>query len=176
MTIAYIISQVFITLGLGLQGATYFITRRNRQLVAVIFSNVCTAICFAILGAYVATAMNIVAIARDVMRRAMGSRACGWGVMWFWVAVMTVLTAMTARGAMSVLPYFSMLIFTIAIWQPNLLLYRAAGLITNTLLIIYHIYIGNAMGAVLQTVLLMCAVGGLVAYIRDHRVVNNSVI
>lgn len=171
MTIAYIISQIFITIGLGAQGATYFITRRNWQLAAVILSNICTAICFSILGAWVAVAMNLVAIGRDVTRRIMVRQSNTWTMMWFWIAIMTLLTIMTAHGVMSILPYISMLIFTIAIWQPNIFLYRAAGLATNTLLIIYHVYIGNAMGVALQSGLLICAIVGLVSYVRGaHKI------
>ena len=64
--LVYIISQIFITCALGLQGGTYFITNRHRQLVVIILSNTCSAICFFLLGGYVAVAMNIIAIARDV--------------------------------------------------------------------------------------------------------------
>lgn len=176
----YIISQIFITCALVGQGATYFISNRHRQLVAIIFSNLMSAACFLILGGYVAVAMNGIAILRDTtsniinMRR--GGRAADkithtdrW-LLVLWIALLTAASMVMPHGdgIMSILPYFSTMIFTVAIWQKNVLIYRFAGLITNSLLIVYNVYMNNFMGVVMQSGLLMFAAAGFVFFFIER--------
>lgn len=183
--LVYIISQIFITCALGLQGGTYFITNRHRQLVAIILSNTCSAICFFLLGGYVAVAMNIIAIARDVTshviyaRRAPGdadkiTRTDCW-LLALWISLLTIGNVFTAHGVLSMLPYFSTMIFTIAIWQKSVLVYRFAGLLTNSLLIAYNIFMHNFMGIVLQSALLVFAIIGFVTYFTRRSSQNATI-
>lgn len=170
----YIISQIFITCALVLQGSTYFFNHRHRQLVAIILSNLLSALCFFMLGGYVAVAMNAIAIARDVTSNIIYShRPPGAGdkitrtdcwLLALWVTLLTVGSVFTAHGVLSMLPYFSTMIFTIAIWQKSVLVYRFAGLLTNSLLIVYNIFMHNFMGIILQSGLLVFAVIGFVTY------------
>lgn len=179
MTLIYIISQILITCALLLQGGTYFITNRHKQLIAIIFSNLLSAACFLILGGYVAVAMNAVAIARDVTSNIIYSKRSSQnqdkitaGDCWLlvlWISLLTIGDALTAHGFLSMLPYFSTMIFTVAIWQKSVLVYRFAGLLTNSLLIAYNLFLHNFMGVVLQSVLLMLAIVGFVIYISEHQ-------
>ena len=66
------------------------------------------------------------------------------------------------------------MIFTIAIWQKSVLVYRFAGLLTNSLLIAYNIFMHNLMGIVLQSGLLMFAILGFIAYFRERNPVHHS--
>lgn len=184
--IFYIISQIMITCALLIQGGTYFIKNRHLQLSAIILSNSLSAVCFFILGGYVAVVMNLIAITRDVTSNALYSHRTKqdadkinntdcW-LLVLWVCLLTVGNAVTAHGVLSMLPYFSTTIFTIAIWQKNFLIYRFAGLITNSLLIIYNIFLHNFMGVVLQSALLMFAFVGFVLYVAERHLSHNNII
>lgn len=179
MMFTYIISQVLITCALMLQGGTYFITNRHKQLVAMIFSNLLSASCFFILGGYVAVAMNLIAITRDITSNIIYSRRSAqnadkitnmdYWLLGLWISLLTVGNAFTAHGLLSMLPYFSTMIFTVAIWQKSVLVYRFAGLLTNSLLIAYNLFMHNFMGVVLQSVLLMFAIVGFSIYISERQ-------
>ncbi len=175
----YILSQIFVTAGLGLQGLSYFIKNRRHQLTAVIIGNIFTAICFALLSAYVATGMNIIAASRDLTNRYITIHRPGQSanrnrlLLIFWLFIMSVVYWLNADGGAAILPYLSTSIFTIAIWQSNGFIYAAAGLVTNTLMIIYNTHIGNMMGIILHSLLLMCAIFGLRSYIIQNRVNKN---
>lgn len=166
----YIISQIFITIALVAQGCTYFVKRRPVQLFIMIMSNLSSAICFLILGGYVAVAMAMIAIARDLTSEYLYSHrnfndaekttyTDRW-LLLLWISLLTIGNAITAHGVLSMLPYFSTTIFTIAIWQKNLLFYRFAGVITNSLLIVYNVFLHNVMGVILQLALLLFALCG----------------
>lgn len=176
----YIISQVLITCALLLQGGTYFITNRHQQLIAIILSNLLSASCFFILGGYVAVVMNVIAIARDVTSNIIYSQRGAqqnsdkittmdcWLLM-LWISLLTIGNLFTAHGVLSMLPYFSTMIFTVAIWQKSILVYRFAGLLTNSLLIAYNLFMHNFMGVILQSVLLMFAIIGFSIYLSEHQ-------
>lgn len=184
ITLQYFISQIFITCALVLQGSTYFFNNRHRQLIAIILSNLLSALCFFILGGYVAVVMNVIAIARDVTSNFIYSHRAPenrdkithtdcW-LLALWVSLLSIGSAFTAHGVLSMLPYFSTMIFTIAIWQKSVLVYRFAGLLTNSLLIAYNIFMHNLMGIVLQSGLLMFAILGFIAYFREQNPVHHS--
>lgn len=179
MTYLYLISQILITCALMLQGGTYFITKRRAQLMAIIASNLLSGACFFILGGYVAVVMNMIAIARDTTSNILYSRRgaenankitrTDYWLLGLWITLLTVGNVFTAHGVLSMLPYFSTTIFTIAIWQKSILVYRFAGLLTNSLLVIYNLFLHNFMGVVLQSVLLMFAIIGFIMYISEHQ-------
>lgn len=179
MTALYIISQILITCALVLQGGTYFINQRHVQLLAIICSNILSAACFFILGGYVAVAMNVIAIVRDVTSHVLYSKrgienankttVLDCWLLTLWLALLTIGNIFTADGLLSMLPYFSTTIFTVAIWQKNIPFYRFAGLLTNSLLIAYNLFMHNFMGVVLQSVLLMFAIVGFSIYLLEHQ-------
>ena len=185
-SVAYVISQIFATLGLGMQAFSYFISTRGRQLISVIVGNLCVAICFIILGAYIAASMNFIAIVRDSVDYAVEKHRAPdernritqtdkW-LLALWITVLTAAAILTANGPLSLLPYCSSMTFTIAVWQKNILFYRIAGLVTNTLMIIYNAHLGNMMGFLMQMVLLACVITGLWKYVKQHRMDKSMVV
>lgn len=177
--ILYIISQIFITVSLELQGYSFFVTNRHLQLIVVIISNICSAVCFMILGGYVAVAMAAVAIARDTVSNYINSHRMpgteskitytDCALLVLWMTLLTIGNMLTADGVLSMIPYFTTSLFTIAIWQKSFMFYRFSGMITNSLLILYNVFLHNIMGIILQTVLLGFAIVGFVSYLTERK-------
>lgn len=179
MSLVYLLSQIFTALALIAQGSSYFINNRKSLLGVVIVSNICFGISFLLLGGYVGTVMSSIAIARDVVSDYINSRRLPedknkitktdcW-LLVLWLSLLSVGSYLTADGFLSILPFFSTTIFTIAIWQKNILFYRSAGLLTNTILIIYHIYLHNVVGMIFQFVPLSFVIMGLVSYLKNNK-------
>lgn len=170
----YIISQVCVIIALVLQGITFLVYNRHRQLSLNICTNLFYCISYLLLGGYVAVVMGVIAIVRDsvqnllIIGRERGivqiSYRMNSALLVLWIILLTGGCVLTVDGYWSVLPYFSTLIFTVAIWQSNLLFYRCAGCVANVLGVIYNIYLFNFMGIVFQTGVSLFSLVGIVAY------------
>lgn len=183
MRYLYFISQIFIVTGLLFQASTYFLENRRKKLYFVIAGNFFANICYLILGGYVALISNSIAIIRDSIQLYLDSRRHGIitretdrvdsKLLLLWLGINTIASAFVFHGILSLLPYFSSSIFTFAILQKNDFIYRISGVLTNTILIIYNIYLINIMGVVLHSVLLIATIFGVIKYIYIKKLYTN---
>ena len=179
----YIISQVFITLCYVVFGSTYFRKNRKNILLSGIASNTFGGIAFFLLGGYSGMVMNFVAITRDITSsiihknrpkdKQSATTKLDWYLLGLWVTLLTAGSIVTANGFFSLFWYFATLLFTISIWQKNIFIYRSSGVLTSILRMIYHIFLGNIMGIVLEAILFVFIVIGFLQYVKEQRGLKN---
>lgn len=173
-TTQYIISQIFIVMAYCLLALTYFITKRWQQLSITIASNVAMGVGFALLGAWLAVPMCVIAICRDITSSIINARRSpeqqmkntklDWGLLILWIVALTVAMIFTQEGFWTLFAYFSTITFTISIWQKNPLVYRILGVLVGIFWIVYNIAVMSVAGIALESVLLVFVIVGLVRY------------
>ena len=82
-----------------------------------------------------------------------------------WITALTVVTYFTQEGFWSWFMFCSSTIFIISIWQKNVLIYKIMGVFVSTLCGLYHIFIGNFFGIILESCVFAAIVVGLILYI-----------
>jgi len=157
--------------------ATYFIRRRPLLLVATITSNILGGIiAFSLLGEWSGLGVCAVAIVRDTVSYFVNQKRkeeeknkitkldCLWLAVW--ISALIVITVFTQNGILSWFYCFGSLVFTISIWQKNLLVYKLLGLIVGVFWIIYFVYVTppNFFGIILESVLRLAVIAGLIIY------------
>ena len=175
----YIISQVFVSAAYILLAATYFITHRHKLLLTTITSNITMGIGFVLLSGWVAVAMCIIAICRDITSSILNARRkpedkmkntrLDWVLLGVWVSAFTIATVLTQQGFMTLFAYFATTTFTISIWQKNPFVYRLLGVLVGIFWIIYNVVVESFMGVTLESVLLVFVIIGLVTYCRKMK-------
>jgi hypothetical protein len=181
----YILSQIFIVAGFSTLGTTYFFKRRWLILCVVIGANLCFAVGYSLLGAWVGLAMCVIAIPRDITnyiiynRRApetrdkFNERDFYWITVW--TTIMIVFTAIFQGELWTWFGFFGSYIFMISICQKNILIYRLLGIISGLCWITYNSFNESLFGVICECVLLVAVVGGIFTYLREkHKMWYNK--
>lgn len=179
----YIISQVLMILAHFFFAWTYFTNKRPVMLVSNMLGNLIQGIGYGFLIAWVGLAMCAVALARDGANYLINAKrktedkkritVLDSLLLVLWTVLVVVITFFSAEGF---LPWFACvgtIIFTFAIWQKNVLVYKTLGIFVYGFWMIYNIYIANLAGTVLKAALTVVAIVGLVLYIKRN-LLNNT--
>lgn len=178
-SVQYIISQILISIGYCLIAATYFLKSRNSQLAVSITNCVVTGTGFLLLHAWVGAAMCIIPIFRDTTsaiiwnKRSPAERdiikKSDWFLLTLWLGSLSILTALTQTGFMTLFAFFATATFTISIWQKNQFVYRFLGIFVGIFWIIYNVAVKSFMGLILESILLLFVIAGLITYVRQMK-------
>jgi len=180
----YIASQIFVIVAYVLLASTYFVKNRAVMLVINVSSCVTMGVGFGLLRAWIGMGLIGVAICRDITSFILNKYRIRHGIpsnritrldcalLALWVAAITTITAFTFDGWLSLSAYFAMFIFTVAIWQKNVLVYKSLGVPVGALWILYNVVVKSLFGVILESVLLVAVIVGLVMYLVKNRRAN----
>lgn len=172
----FIISQLFMAFGLGAQILTYMVSNRRHQLLANIISNLSMNVCFVMLGGWILFIMNSVAILRDSVslytniRNRPLTHKNQIRLLFVWLTLQTIPCLYIATGPASLLGYLGGVLFTISIWQRNIVIYRIMGLGATIMSMLYNIALGNVIGYVIQMIMATIILTKILyTYIQTHK-------
>lgn len=173
---AYIASQIFLLIAYAARGSTYFITDRRKLLYFVIAGNAAAGCAFMLLGGYVGVMMCVIAILRDIVgsitnarrNRADKNKTTKFDLymLALWLSAFTIAAAWTQTGFASLIVYFATIAFTISVWQKNPLTYRILGILCSVGYLMYQIVLESVVGVTFESVMLVCVIAGLIAYVK----------
>lgn len=149
VTIQYIISQVFTIISYIFLALTYHMKNRKTILILNILTQIAFTIAYVLLGAWSGLAMAIVAMARNVIfildenknekREHMNKTDISILVILYIISMISAI--FTYERFFSLLPVFATMIYTYAVCQKNIKLYKLLGIPIEILWTCYNIYI-----------------------------------
>ena len=167
--INYILSQIFLCLGLGALGVSYYVKNYKLITILCIVSAGLLAIGYAILGAYTAIGLNILGLIAYIFFYVFKSKNKENPL--YFIIILWVITIVngifTFSGWTSLLPTIASLLFYFSVWQKNTFIYRLLGVIATIFYVLYNIMYKSWFGATAQGVLLVLSIIGLVIYIIE---------
>ena len=176
LTITYMLSQIFTVIMYILLATTYYLKDRKKILILNFLAIVANTVAYILLNAWTGLAMNIVALARNVIfvldenkngKRENITRAD--------IIILTVLymisvifAVFTYNGLFSLFSVLATMLYTYSVWQKKTKVYKILGIPTCMLWISYNIYIMSIFGIILECVLLICSINGYVLEMKKR--------
>jgi len=175
----YIISQILVILAYGAIAVTYLVKKRGIILLLVISYSVLTGVGFILLDAWAGVGVSAVAIFRDSVSFFINKKRkpenknkttnWDWVLLTLWLSIFTVITIFTQNGILSWFALLGAFVFTISVWQKNVLAYKILGIFVGIFWTIYNFYVHNLFGVLLEIVLLAAVTVGLILYIKNMK-------
>ena len=163
----YILSQFFVLLAYIMCGATFFVKKRNY--VFMLSTGVCLSfsVAYIFLSAWTGIAMNIISILRNlifflVAKYAMGNKKLNYFQLALILVLMAVFAVVTYDGILSLAAVFASAIYTYAVWNEKSKYYKIYAIASSLAWIIYNFFINSILGIILESVMVVCAIIGLV--------------
>ena len=177
LTLQYIVSQVFTIIMYILLASTYYLKDRKNILIVGFLSTLSIAIAYILLNAWTGVAMCIVAVVRNlnciIDEKKNGSKSKTTKidiVLLMLLYVITIfLTLFTYDGFLSLLSVFATMVYTYAVWQKKVIVYKFYGIPGGILWIAYNIYIMSLFGIILESVLLVFSSIGYILELRKQK-------
>jgi phosphatidylglycerophosphate synthase len=178
----YIISQIATVIGYIFFGASYLINNKQKRfliLIVVLCGNFFLGLAYGFLIAWVGAGMCFIAIIRDVVNYILNSRRTDENrlkithldcvLLGIWLTIIVTFTYFTQDGFMSWFACFSTAMFTVSIWQKNVLVYKIMGICSGMLWIVYNVYVENPTAIVMRTVLAFVTLYGIYLYFKKNK-------
>ena len=163
----YILSQISVIVATIIFALSYFTKNKKIILVLGLISILFYMLEYLLLHSYIAVGVNFLSFLRTI---------------WFYIndvkdkkqdyvsltvsmVAFIVISILTYTSPMDVIVLFASLLFTYAIWQQNILVYRTLSALASICWIIYNIYCFTIMGIILEIVLLTIKLVSSIEYI-----------
>lgn len=165
----YIFSQIFLCLGLGALGVSFYLKNYKFRTVCNIVAAIFMGSGYFCLGAYTAVGLNVLGLIAYIcfyIFKTKNKENPLYFIIILWV--ITVINGIfTFSGWVSLLPTIASVLFYFSVWQKNTLVYRVLGVITTIFYVLYNVMYKSWFGAIAQSVLLMLSIIGLIMYIVE---------
>ena len=172
----YIISQIFVILSYLSLSSTYFLKNRKSILIFSLIAVVCNAFAFFFLAAWSGFIMSIVALIRNLILLVQNKYKktdkiifVDWLILTFFILISIVSAIFTFDGFGSLLSIIATLVYTISVWQKNIIVYKVLGICSSVLWIGYGIYIISLFSIILESILLLVEIIGIIKANIDKR-------
>lgn len=179
LTIAYIVSQIFVIINRILLIVTYQLKSRKTILIVSLMALLANGVVYVLLSAWSGLAMVFVAIVRNIIfmldeknndkSDQVTQKDVGILVILYIISIISAI--FTYEGILSMMSVVATMLYTYSVWQKKTNAYKILGIIIETVWIIYNIYICSIMGVILNISLLVSAIIGL---IREHKIIYNK--
>ena len=163
----YWISQLFVLLAYIMCGATFFV--KKRSYVLVLSTGVCISfsIAYIFLSAWTGIAMNIISMLRNlifflVAKYASKSKKLNYFQLAFILALMGIFAVVTYDGLLSLAAVIASVIYTYAVWNEKSKYYKIYAIASSLAWIVYNVFIYSILGIILESIMVVCAVIGLI--------------
>lgn len=162
-TVSYILSQVFVIVGIALYAITFLLKTKKSVLIVGLIGVMLNTISFVLLGAYTGALVNVVAMVRSIWffcEEKKGKRT--WVSLTVVMTLIVIATIFTYGSIIDLLPLVAGLSYAFACWQKNISLYRWLGILVSVIYIIYDIFFNSIFGVVSESIAIICAIIGLI--------------
>ena len=163
----YISSQISVIVATIIFALSYF-TKNKRVILALgLVSILFYMLEYLLLHSYIAVGVNFLSFLRTIwfyINDAKGKKQDYISLIVSMVAFIVV-SILTYSNYMDIIVLFASVLFTYAIWQQNILVYRVLSVIASICWIIYNIYCFTIMGIILEIVLLTIKLVSSIEYI-----------
>lgn len=178
ISLAYILSQIFIIIMYVFLALTYYSKDRKTVLILNFVSLIANALSYVFLNAYTGLAMCIVALIRNIIflvdeKKNGKSEEIGKKdiIILIVLYVISIVSAIfTYEGFLSLLSVFATMIYTYSVWQKKTKIYKFLGIPVGVLWILYNIYIFSIFGIILESILLICSITGFILEARKKKI------
>ena len=164
---SYWISQLFVLFAYIMCGATFFV--RKREYVLYLSTGVCISfsVAYVFLSAWTGIAMNIVSIIRNIMfflvaKHASGNKKLNYFQLGFIMFLTAICAVFTYDGILSMAAVVASAIYTYAVWNKKSKYYKLFSILQSLAWIVYDIFINSILGIILESVMVICAIIGLI--------------
>ena len=165
----YILSQIFLCLGLASLGVSFYLKDYKYRTICNIVASFLMGVGYFCLGAYTAVGLNFLGLITYICFYMFKTK--NKENPFYFIAILWVITivngVLTYTWWVSLLPTIASLLFYYSVWQKNTLIYRIIGVITTVFYVVFNIMYNSWFGAVAQTVLLVLSLIGLITYIVE---------
>ena len=179
LTIAYIVSQIFVIINRVLLIVSYQLKNRKNILIVSLLALLAKGVVYILLSAWSGLAMVFVAIVRNIIfmldekkngkSQKITKRDVGILVVLYVISIISAI--FTYEGILSMMSVVATMLYTYSVWQKKTKVYKILGIIIESVWIIYNIYICSIMGVILNISLLISASIGLN---REYKMISNK--
>lgn len=177
MTVAYVLSQVFIIINYLFLIMTYQSKSRKQILILNFGALIATGISYLFLSAYSGLAMSVIAMIRNIIfmidEKKHGKKDKNGTRDYLILAILYVISIISAiltyNGILSMMSVLATMLYTYSVWQKNTKVYKALGIPIGIMWLIYNISIFSVFGIILESVL---AISSVIGYIRENKKEN----
>lgn len=161
--LSYYISQFFVIISYVFLILTYFSKKNKTIIIYNFFAVIAIGISYFFLNAYTGIAMVFIAIIRNIifMYYNKGKKSNIYTLLFISILII-ISTIFTYSGPLSLLSVLATALYTYSVWQKDTKLYKILGVPISLLWISYNVYIYSIFGIILESILLMSAVGGFI--------------
>ena len=172
----YILSQISVIIATIIFAITYFTKNKKIILVLGLVSIIFYMLEYMLLHSYIAAGVNFLSFLRTIwfyINDAKGKKQDYVSLIVSMVAFIVV-SILTYTNYMDIIVLFASVLFTYAIWQQNILVYRVLSVIASICWIVYNIYCFTIMGIILEVVLLIVKLVSSIEYIITTKKVSTK--
>ena len=179
LTIAYIVSQIFVIINRVLLIVSYQLKSRKNILIVSLMALLANGVVYMLLSAWSGLAMVFVAMARNIIfmldekkngkSQKITKKDVGILVILYIISIISAI--FTYEGILSMMSVVATMLYTYSVWQKKTKVYKILGIIIESVWIIYNIYICSIIGVILNISLLISASIGL---IREYKKISNK--
>lgn len=163
----YILSQISVIIATIIFALTYFTKNKKIILTLGLVSIIFYMLEYMLLHSYIAVGVNFLSFLRTIwfyINDAKDKKQDYASLIVSTIAFIVV-SILTYSGPMDIIVLFASVLFTYAIWQQNILVYRALSVIASICWIAYNIYCFTIMGIILEAILLIIKLVSSIEYI-----------
>lgn len=156
-TTEYILSQVCVIIATIIFALSYFTKNKKTVLILGCVSIIFYILEYLLLGAIIVVGVNVLSLARTI---------------WFYIndergkkkdypsliissIAFVIVSIITYAHPMDIIVLFASILFTYAVWQQNIFVYRILSIISSLCWLVYNVYCFTIMGIILEFVLLV---------------------
>lgn len=174
MDVKYIISQLFVVMGMFCLVMSYLAKDKKKIMIFCVFSSLFYGSQYLVLGAISGFTMNIVSIIRNIWfyLNAKANKKNDINVFIILCAFSIIIGVFSFDGIFSILPVIITIIFTYSVWQDNNKVYRLLALPMSIMWIIYSIYCQSLFGIIAESILFILEI---IVVIKTFKKINKRV-
>ena len=178
-TPTYIVSQLFVVLGLVSLAITYFLHNKKLILTFSMLNAIFYCLQYILLGAYTGALVNFLGAIRGVVfyvEEHKGKNKSLFTLLMF-VVILTVCAIFTWQGPASLLTITAGLTFTYSVWQDNIHVYRWLSLVVNSASIAYNLIYHSLFAVIAESIFLVVAIIGIIKlYVKIKQPKQDTVL
>lgn len=171
-------AELFVLFSYTLLGITYLVKSRNKIFVLSTISQAGFVVSYILLSAWSGFAMGLIGLARNFALFGLSKKETKPK---FWnnftlaatFVLMIICSIFTFNGFLSLMSVAATGFYSIAIWNENGKFYKFFGILASICWIIYNIFIKLYLSIFFESVMVICAVVGLLKNKKVH--INNEI-
>ena len=177
-TIEYVFSQVLVIISVIFLAITYLVKNKNIILFLSCALSIAYGLSYFLLGAYAGVFINIIGVIRGIWLYVDERKGVKNDVI-----SLIVCSAATIVGGIftyniwaDILVIIAGVLFTFAVWQKSIAIYRWSCLISDIIFLIYNIVLMSVVAIFTESILIIVGIFGIIKWYRIDRYCDNNVI